>query len=139
MDITSSFGSFGLKGIESVTLDYKASWPISLLLSRRAITKYQLLSRLLFFSKHVELRVLSVWSEHQRTKSLNIRAGFGPSYCLRQRMLHFLQNFVYYVTLEVITPHADHMQEVRPITKVSSFLDNLLVISVWHLQRTWTK
>jgi gamma-tubulin complex component 2 len=112
-DFTSSastLGPLGFKGIESVTLDYKVGWPVSLLLSRRAITKYQLLSRLLFYSKHVELRILGVWSEHQRTKALNVRAGLASSFCLRQRMLHFLQNFIYYVTLEVIGPRGVEMQ-----------------------------
>lgn len=95
---------------------------------RRAITKYQLLSRLLYFSKHVERRVLSSWyihiastsskveydhcffyslrMDHQYTKLLrmHIRVVMGPCYCLRHRMLHFLQNFVYYMTLEVYPP-----------------------------------
>ena len=71
----------GLKGVEALTLDYKVGWPLSIVLSRlllsasfasylkgiiicllrRAITKYQLLSRLLYFSKHVERRVLASW------------------------------------------------------------------------------
>ena len=89
--ISTSVGPMGLKGVESITLDYAIGWPVTLLLSRRAITKYQLLSRLLFFSKHVELRLLGVWSEHQHTKALRVRRGLGPSYCLRQRMLHFVQ------------------------------------------------
>ncbi len=46
--------------MEAFTLDYKVGWPNSIVLSRRAITKYQLLSRLLYFSKHVERRVLLV-------------------------------------------------------------------------------
>ena len=131
----------GLKGVEALTLDYKVGWPLSIVLSRlllsasfasylkgiiicllrRAITKYQLLSRLLYFSKHVERRVLASWfafialfafnlttflvccrMDHQYTKhlSMNIRVVMGPCYCLRHRMLHFLQNFVYYMTLE---------------------------------------
>jgi hypothetical protein len=39
--------------------------------------------------------------EHQATKKVNVRVNLGASYCLRHRMLHFLQNFVYYMTLEV--------------------------------------
>jgi len=93
--------SRGLKGIEAFTLDYNVGWPVSILLSRRSITKYQLLSRLLFFSKHIEARVLGCWKGHQATKELRVRGAMGPSFCLRHRMLHFLQNFVYYMTLEV--------------------------------------
>eukprot|EP01041_Mallomonas_annulata_P003637 gene3637-7252_t len=86
-------------------------WPLSIVLSRRAITKYQLLSRLLFFSKHVELRVLSIWQDDQGTKGLDVRGHMGSSYFLRHRMLHFLQNFVYYVTYEVIGPRGHDMQQ----------------------------
>jgi gamma-tubulin complex component 2 len=104
-------GSQGLKGVEALTLEYKVGWPISIILSKRAITKYQLLSRLLFFSKHVEDRVLNCWQDHQNTKELGLRAEMGPSYCLRHRMLHFLQNFVYYMTIEVFTPRSHEMMQ----------------------------
>lgn len=101
----------GLKGVEALTLDYRVSWPVSIILSRRALTKYQLLSRLLFFSKYVELRVLGSWKDHQSTKALDVRAVLGPFFCLRHRMLHFLQNFVYYMTLEVISKLGHEMQQ----------------------------
>ena len=101
----------GLKGVEAFTLEYQVGWPLSIVISRRAVTKYQLLSRLLYFSKHVERRVLSSWQAHQHTKELNVRAAMGASYCLRHRMLHFLQNFVYYVTLEVIGPRGHELEE----------------------------
>ncbi len=97
--------------MEAFTLDYRVGWPLSIVLSRRAVTKYQLLSRLLYFSKHVERRVLTSWMGHQSTKELNVRAELSSSYCLRHRMLHFLQNFVYYMTLEVISPHSHQLQE----------------------------
>lgn len=107
----SSMSSQGFKGVEALTLDYRVNWPVSLLLSRRSITKYQLLSRLLYFSKHVELRVLGSWQDHQYTKELDVRASMGQAYCLRHRMLHFLQNFVYYMALEVICPRVHEMNE----------------------------
>lgn len=103
--------SQGLKGVEALTLDYAVAWPLTLVLSRRAIIKYQLLSRLLFFSKHVESRVLSTWSDHQSTRELDVREAMGPAYCLRHRMLHFLHNFVYYISLEVIGARGHEMRE----------------------------
>jgi len=39
-----------------------------------------------------------------------VRATMGTSYCLRHRMLHFLQNFVYYMTLEVIGPRGHELE-----------------------------
>lgn len=101
----------GLKGVEAFTLDYKVSWPLSIILSRRAITKYQLIFRLLFFSKHVERRLFTSWMDHQATKEFDVRLQLGPSFCLRHRMLHFLQNFVYYIGLEVVGPNWHILQE----------------------------
>jgi hypothetical protein len=103
-------GSQGLKGVEALTLDYNVGWPLSIVLSRRAITKYQLLSRLLFFCKHVELKVLGCWKDHQNTKEMGLRNEMGATYALRHRMLHFLQNFVYYMTIEVFTPRSHELQ-----------------------------
>ena len=34
-----------LTGLEAFTLDYRVEWPVSLVVSRKAITKYQLLFR----------------------------------------------------------------------------------------------
>ena len=59
----------------------------------------------------MELRVLGCWEDHQGTKVLSVRGVMGPSYALRHRMLHFLQNFVYYMCLEVIGPRAHEMKE----------------------------
>ena len=44
-------------GVEALALTYQVQWPLSIVLSRRAVTKYQLLSRILFFSKYVEVSV----------------------------------------------------------------------------------
>jgi gamma-tubulin complex component 2 len=95
----------GLRGIEALTLDCKVNWPLSLILSREAMTSYRLLFRHLFFSKYVERRLFGTWLDHQMLKGLNLRAHLGKTYMLRQRMLHFTQNFVYYMMFEVIEPH----------------------------------
>ncbi len=49
-------------------LDYQAKWPLSLVVSRRAVTKYQLLFRHLFLAKFVERRLHTAWAEQQSTK-----------------------------------------------------------------------
>ena len=159
----------------------QVGWPLSIVLSKRVIRKYQVLSRLLFFSKYVELRVLATWQvtltrtivffqpqrashvhfsfqDDQGTKGLGVRGHMGASYFLRHRMLHFLQvchdsgqgqrvcrnrhfvvvirllriiwsnhvtaystssqNFVYYMTLEVIGPRGHEMQEKSNLAQV---------------------
>lgn len=49
-------------------LDYRVRWPVSLVMSRRAVTKYQLLFRHLFLTKYVEKRLHSTWADQQATK-----------------------------------------------------------------------
>lgn len=112
MESFSILGGQGLKGIEALTLEYKVGWPLSIILSKRAITKYQLLSRLLFFCKYIELILLECWKDHQNLKEMNgLRHVMSSSYSLRHRMLHFIQNFVYYMTNEVINPRYHEMME----------------------------
>jgi gamma-tubulin complex component 2 len=110
LEAFSILGGQGLKGIEALTLEYKVGWPLSIVLSKRAITKYQLLSRLLFFCKYIELVLLECWKDNQKTKEMrDLRAVMSSSYALRHRMLHFIQNLVYYMTIEVITPRYHEM------------------------------
>lgn len=72
----------------------------------------------------IKMRVLGSWKNHQSLKIFGVRAEMGPFYCLRHRMLHFLQNFVYYVTLEVINQRGHEfqvgMQDARDMDEVVS-------------------
>lgn len=56
--------------------------------------------------KHVERRLVGTWLDHQVIKEYqSLRKDLGKTYFLRQRMLHFMQNFVYYMMFEVIEPN----------------------------------
>ncbi len=95
-----------LTGMETFTLDYRVAWPLSLVISRRSLTKYQLIFRHLFHCRHVERQLAATWQLHQGTRRIAGPGGrLGRAYCLCQRMLHFLQNFMYYMTVEVIEPN----------------------------------
>lgn len=102
----------GLTGVEAFMLDFtKMPFPLSLILSRSTIRNYQLMFRHLFFAKHVERRLVGTWLDHQMIKEYtSLRKDLGQTYCLRQRMLHFMQNFVYYMMFEVIEPNFLHME-----------------------------
>src|SRR6266498_3136945 len=100
-----------LSGIEALSLDYIVTFPLSLVISRKALTKYQLLFRHLLYLKYIEQLLCNTWTEH--AKSLNWRRGSGHpaieawksrAFALRQRMLVFVQQFAYYVTSEVLEP-----------------------------------
>lgn len=99
----------GLKGVDVFSLDYKVEWPLSLVFSKRELTKYQLLFRHLFFCKHVERQLCITWQAFQRTKELDLRRTLSAWQVLRQRMLHFMQNLVYYMMNEVLEPRWHEM------------------------------
>ena len=80
------------------------------MLSRRA-TKYQLLFRHVFHCKHVERRLCRRGrrtrrpARRRRRRRARARRSLGRAYVLSQRMLHFLQNFTYYLMCEVVEPN----------------------------------
>ena len=120
---TSGTPPASLKGIEVFMLDYCVSWPVSLVVSKRSVTKYQLVFRHLFFARHVERCLKATWQGHQHLKELDVRAAGGRSYCLRHRMLGFMQNIVYYFTYEVIEPR---WHEMEHRLKQSRTMDDVL-------------
>ena len=91
-------------GIETFVIDFDhVPFPTSLVLSKQTMGSYKLLFRHLFFAKHVERRLVGVWRDHQALKNLqSVRGLLGRTFLLRQRMLHFLQNLLYYMSFEVI-------------------------------------
>merc|ERR1712196_362792 len=58
------------------------------------------------FCRYVERKLVDVWVDHQFTKDLNLDSSFSPSYCLRQRMLHFCRDYIYYSSVEVLEPQS---------------------------------
>jgi gamma-tubulin complex component 2 len=99
-------------GIELFCMDFsRIPFPVSLILSPKAMGQYQLLFRHLFFTKYVERRLIRVWRDHQILKKLDaLRGLLGPTFLLRQRILHFVQNFLYYMSFEVIDNNWSEMK-----------------------------
>jgi gamma-tubulin complex component 2 len=123
-----------LMGIEAFCLDYKVKWPLSIILSRRALTKYKLIFRHLFFCKSVEMQLESMWQLHQTTKELDLHSYFVESHLLRNRMLHFCKNYLYYMMADVLEPKWHKFKTKLPqmksldevLTLHNQFLDECL-------------
>ena len=62
-----------LKVLEAMTLEYKVRWPLTLILSHKSLTKYQLIFRHLLYCKCVERNLEKVWLLHQSTKEFKVR------------------------------------------------------------------
>ena len=122
------------QGLGNFVLDYKVRWPLTLIISRKALTKYQLIFRHLFYCKYVERQLSNTWILHQSTKDLSLHKTFLSSYCLRQRMLHFVKNYVYYMTVEVLEDKwhrfLEGLKNVQTVDEIMSmhtvFLDECL-------------
>ncbi|OAC99740.1 hypothetical protein MUCCIDRAFT_127297, partial [Mucor lusitanicus CBS 277.49] len=129
-----------LSGYEALILDYTVTFPLSLVISRKALTKYQLLFRHILNMKHVEDLLCSTWMD-QKNALWKGRSG-NPEidhfkfrvFSLRNRMLTFVQQFAYYVTNEVLEPNWRRLEaNLKNITTVdqvlqyhSDFLDTCL-------------
>ncbi|KFH71890.1 hypothetical protein MVEG_02184 [Podila verticillata NRRL 6337] len=132
-------GKGTLSGIDALTLDYSVKFPLSLVISRKALTKYQLLFRHLLYLKHGEQVLCHTWTEHAKSPvwkqaSPELAQWRGRVYGLRARMLTFVQQFAYYVCSEVLEPNwrelASKLAKVSTVDQVlqihSDFLDTCL-------------
>ncbi|XP_064605100.1 gamma-tubulin complex component 2-like [Liolophura sinensis] len=125
-----------LSGLESFSFDYVVKWPVSLVLNRKALTRYQMLFRHLFYCKHVERQLCGVWMGNKAAKMYSLRSSrwYSSAFALRQRMLNFVQNFEYYMMFEVVEPNwhlfQTNLDEVTNVDDVlechTDFLNNCL-------------
>ncbi|KAM5561962.1 gamma-tubulin complex component 2 [Rosa sericea] len=124
-----------LTGLETFSLNYKVRWPLSIVISKKALTKYQLIFRSLFHCKHVERQLCGAWQVHQGVRALNMRgSAIGRSSLLCRSMLKFINSLLHYLTFEVLEPnwHVMHnrLQTAKSIDEVIQhhdfFLDKCL-------------
>ena len=101
-----------ITGFDALVLDYAMPFPLSLVVSRVTLTRYQLLFRYLLSLRHLETLLVSSWSDHSkvlswkhRSKNPQIEMWKRKAWTLRARMLVFVQQLLYYCTAEVIEPN----------------------------------
>ncbi|XP_017440791.1 gamma-tubulin complex component 2 isoform X2 [Vigna umbellata] len=95
-----------ITGLETFSLSYKVHWPLSIVLSRKALAKYQLIFRFLFHCKHVDRQLCGAWQIHQGVRALNTRGtAISRSSLLCRSMLKFINSLLHYLTFEVIEPN----------------------------------
>ena len=109
-------------GIDALLLNFSVSFPISLILNKKMMTKYQLLFRNLMQCKYAERLLSASWLDETRAR-LSITRGRGSDQAfvqeeclfmsrlssLRGKMQHFIQEFLYYVCFEVIEPNCERL------------------------------
>jgi gamma-tubulin complex component 2 len=112
-------GEKDISGYEALTLDYAVPFPLSLVVSRVTLTRYQLLFRYLLSLRHLESLLTNSWTEHiksptwrrqqqgktQSKEARRVEEWKRRAWCLRSRMLCFVQQLLYFCTSEVIEPN----------------------------------
>lgn len=108
---TSSADDKDISGYEALELDYNVPFPLSLIISRKTIIRYQLILRYTLSLRHLETTLIDSWSEHNKAtswihKSSNRRIEVWKrrAWNLRARMLVFVQQMLFYATAEVLEP-----------------------------------
>lgn len=114
-----------ISGYEALTLDYAVPFPLSLIISRNTLTRYQLLFRYLLSLRHLEVLLTQSWTEHTKNpawiarrsrknkavspeviaRQRQVEVWKRRAWCLRARMLCFVQQLLYFCTSEVIEPN----------------------------------
>ncbi|KAF2146086.1 uncharacterized protein K452DRAFT_242611 [Aplosporella prunicola CBS 121167] len=103
-------------GFDALVLDYAVPFPLSLVVSRVTLTRYQLLFRYLLSLRHLETLLVGSWADHSKVRSWKHRSSNPKieiwkrkAWTLRARMLVFVQQLLYYSTAEVIEPNWQSM------------------------------
>ncbi|KAL1601416.1 gamma tubulin complex Spc97/GCP2 subunit Alp4 [Paraconiothyrium brasiliense] len=101
-----------LTGYGALVFDYAMPFPLSLVVSRVTLTRYQLLFRYLLSLRHLENSLVECWGEQgktatwkHRSRNPRIELWKRKAWTLRARMLVFTQQLLYYCTAEVIEPN----------------------------------
>ena len=99
-------------GFTSLQLDYSVPFPVSLVISRKTVWRYQALFRYLLSLRYLEQQLVSGWQVHNRAPSWSHKSSNKELemwkrrvFTLRARMLVFVQQLLYFCTAEVIEPN----------------------------------
>ncbi|KAG0468400.1 hypothetical protein HPP92_017728 [Vanilla planifolia] len=131
LEIDDQRESLSITGLETFCLSYKVQWPLSLVISKKALTKYQLIFQLLFHCKHVERQLCVAWQVHQGFRACKILGTTISRSCsLCRSMLKLINSLLHYLTFEVLEPnwHLMHnrLQMVKSIDEVIQLHDLFL-------------
>jgi gamma-tubulin complex component 2 len=102
----------GAVGFTSLQLDYSVPFPVSLVISRKTVWRYQALFRYLLSLRYLEQQLVTSWQTHNRATVWTHRSSMKGvemwkrrAWTLRARMLVFVQQLLYFCTAEVIEPN----------------------------------
>jgi gamma-tubulin complex component 2 len=99
-------------GYTSLQLDYAVPFPVSLVISRKTVWRYQALFRYLLSLRYLESQLSNTWQAQTkgptwcyRSRDVRLEVWKRRIWTLRARMLVFVQQLLYFCTSEVIEPN----------------------------------
>ncbi|KAI5306208.1 hypothetical protein KEM56_001878 [Ascosphaera pollenicola] len=105
-------------GFEALELDYMVPFPLSLVISRKTVLRYQLLFRYLLSLRYLESLLLNSWQDHikviswrHKSSDRKLERWKQRAWTLRARMLIFVQQLLYFSTAEVIEPNWQNLMD----------------------------
>ena len=119
-----------VKVVECIEIEPEISWPLNLIFSKKNIMKYKLLFRQLIRLKFIEKLLYNTFIIQQDLKELNIQNKFKDSFFLRDCMINFIKNLIYYLFNEVIEPNyiklIKNLHEAKSMEEVINYHDKFL-------------
>lgn len=99
-------------GFDALELDYSVPFPLSLVISRKTVLRYQLIFRHLLSLRHLETLLVASWADHNKVTSWRHKSSDRRletwkrrGWNLRAKMLVFVQQLLYFCTAEVVEPN----------------------------------
>ncbi|KAK7888265.1 gamma tubulin complex Spc97/GCP2 subunit Alp4 [Exophiala xenobiotica] len=99
-------------GFDALELDYTVPFPLSLIISRKTVMRYQLIFRYILALRHLETQLVGCWATHTKEKAWIHKSSDKRFelwkrrvWTLRSRMLVFVQQMLFFATAEVIEPN----------------------------------
>ena len=137
--MASNATELNLSGLEAFSITFDVKWPVNLVINQKAVARYQMLFRHIFYIKNVERLLCSVWVDNKAciaSDGSGYTKWHAKMFLLRDKMMGFVKNLEIYIMFDVIEPHWDKLQKVLvDISDVelllrthSEFLDHCLKV-----------
>ena len=118
------------KVIECIEIEPEILWPLNLIFSKKNIMKYKLIFKQLIRLKFIEKLLYNAFILQQHFKELNIQIKLKDSFFLRDCMINFIKNLIYYLFNEVIEPNylqlIKNLENSKSMEDVINYHDNFL-------------
>ena len=119
-----------IKIVECIEIEPEIDWPLNLVFSKKNIMKYKLLFRHLIRLKYIEKLLNDIFSLQQDYKELKMKKQLKDSFLLRDCMINFIKNYIYYLFNDVIEPNyltlMKNLEMAKSMDEVINYHDKYL-------------